>query len=391
VRWDQSQGCRSALGLAAIVACAVSACGPNAARVASGGSTPLATVTPASWKPVPTATQVPAWAVTPTARPVEFPTNPAVPPTAMPPPAPTSTGGRPAQAGLAQTATPALPPRPFPTPTPGPPAECRFAGGVVTVPVQAPVSGGITPGVVPSFFQGTPGWTTVSKSEPMPGVVLELRLPGTTFVEGGVVSPEVKVQNGTTADISVVTNVVAMTDNRQPIAIDERSVLNGGAHSRPYDPGRVVPAGQTWSLPTTVQLPFEAASAVHLVASAAVGRAGVSSPGASAVAQYTDIPLNLTAARPGEQLQIQLQVDRRQWCMRATTVNGGVPVGPLFVSMQAVVAGGGRSFLDPARIDGNTWAGYWNSTLMQSPGHLSVSIWVGGANYATTRADASVP
>src|SRR5437879_518786 len=63
-----------------------------------------------------------------------------------------------------------------------------------------------------------------------------------TFVVGGVVSPEVRVQNGTAADITVLTNVVATTDNRQPIAIDERSLLNGGAHSRPFDPGRVVPA-----------------------------------------------------------------------------------------------------------------------------------------------------
>lgn len=224
----------------------------------------------------------------------------------------------------------------------------------------------------------------------MPGAVLELRLPGTTFVVGGVVSPEVRVQNGTAADITVLTNVVATTDNRQPIANDERSLLNGGAHSRPGDPGRVVPAGQTRSFPTTVQLPFEAESAMHLVASATVGPAGLNTPGPSAVAQYTDIPLNLTAATPGQQLQIQLQADRRQWCMRATTVNGGVPVGPLFVSMQAVVAGGGRTFFDPGRIDSNTWAGYWTPMLMQSPGQLSVSIWVGGVNYATTRADVSV-
>lgn len=90
--------------------------------------------------------------------------------------------------------------------------------------------------------------------------------------------------------------------------------------------------------------------------------------------------------------------------MRATTPSGGVPDGPLFLSMQAavasgagalfstpaVVAGVGRSFYDPRQIDSNTWAGYWSPA--GSPGRMSgVTVWVGGANYPTTRTDVTVP
>jgi hypothetical protein len=259
--------------------------------------------------------------------------------------------------------------------------------------VAGVVSEAPTPGVVPTYYRGTPGWTAVARGEPLPGVVLELRLPGTSFVLGGVISPEVRVQNGTSSDLVVTTGVIAKSDNQHPIPIDERSVLYGGLRGQPgfMRGGPTVPAGQTWSFPTAVQLPFDAAPTVELVATAAF-EPQVGTPALSPVAVYSEIPLTLTTPGPEHKLQVQLQVDRKQWCLRATTASGGTPDGPLSWSARAMVAGGGITAYSQERVPGNTWAGYWNPTLFQrGSGQLSASVWVGGANYAATRVDASAP
>src|SRR6202022_2694399 len=194
-----------------------------------------ATVTPANWKPVLTPTAGP-----PTKGPgpmMTAQTRPTVPPQLRPPVAPafTPTGGpagalpaTPRQGGppfVAQTATPAVRPPPFLTPTPDPPAKCRFSDGVeLSVPVLGAVSGVITPGAVQARYQGTPGWITVAHGEPQPGLVLELRLPATMFVAGAVISPEVRVRNGTTTDVGVFTGVGTYGDDQQPInTTDSRS------------------------------------------------------------------------------------------------------------------------------------------------------------------------
>jgi hypothetical protein len=122
----------------------------------------------------------------------------------------------------------------------------------------------------------------------------------------------------------------------------------------------------------------------HLVATAWVGPSGD-------VVVCSEIPLNLTAARPEQELNVQLHVDHRQWCVRAKTAGGGASQGPLFWSMHALSGTGGSSFSDPRRIDASTWAGYWGQSPIQSSGRLEVSLWVGGANYATTRVEASAP
>jgi hypothetical protein len=155
---------------------------------------------------------------------------------------------------------------PFPTPTQTPPVQCQFGNETISVPSRNAVSVGITPGAVPTLYQGVPGLITVASGEPLPGVSLEFRLPGTTFVAGAVIQPEIRVRNATAAEVSVfdaVSIVPDGQDERTPAPADPRSfpVFAFG----PRFGGLPLPAGQIWTIPsTTVQMAFDAAQPVHV-------------------------------------------------------------------------------------------------------------------------------
>ncbi len=304
------------------------ACGPNAAPITLEAQ---GTPTPVVWKIEPTPTAVAAR--TPTAAPMAPPARPAAPPT--PPAAPTPTGGSRVAPTVVPppyslTATPARTPLPAgsggqpaaPVPTIGPvspplaapptpgPVLCQFSDRTVSVPQYS------TP-VAPT------GLTAYASGDPLPGLHLELRLPRTTFVAGAVILPEVAVRNTGTSDAGVyMNNVVALPQNGPA---DPRSLpLFGGGPMPGVRPPLTMPPGQTRTFPPpAVQLPFDSSHAVQVHASVAVG----------ATTLTADVPLKLTATGPAQQLKIELQADRKQWCARATDSDGRTPSGPLLMVM----------------------------------------------------------
>jgi hypothetical protein len=368
----------------AIVAALVlsAACGPNGAPVSQDA--PLATSTPLPWQPAPS----------PTAGPPTYTARPIAPPQALP------TGVAPRSAPVPPTATPTITRPPVPTLTPPPRAQCRFdTGAAVAVPANVFTSAVASPGTVPPFYQGTPGWQILVVGEALPGVHLELHLPTTTFVAGAVIRPEVWVKNTSSSGLAVLVSAGILDEHQTPIAFDrassERSVLNGGAHSRPgpFLANTVVPSGETWSLPSIVQLPFDANQATNLVAYATLGWAQSPDLGSAAAAasEFTTIQLKLTRAGPAQMLNLEVRADRHQWCVRATTADGGVPTGPLTASLIASTsltdAPSSTMFIDPQVITGNTWAGYWDG---QSFAPQNLTVWLGGQNYVTAMAQATV-
>ena len=354
------------------------ACGPNGAPVSEDAAS--STRTPVPWQPVPTPTAGP-----PTAQPVAPPLQPEL--VAMA----TASAARPAT--VAPTATREITRPPVPTPTPAPPVQCRLStNAIVAVQPNVRVFGAATPGTVPPFYRGTPGWQTLAAGEPLAGVHLELHLPTTTFVAGAVIMPEVWVTNTSSSGVAVLANSGIMGGNQTPIRFDraatERSVLNGGAHSRPgpFFGSVVVPKGETWSFANVVQLPFDANQQTNVVAYATLGWAAGLGNTTAAASDFAAVPLKLTTAGPAQMLNLEAQADREHWCVRATTATGAAPTGPLFGSLIAN-AGTSRMFADPQAITGNTWAGYWGQP---SPDPQSVKIWVGGQNYVTSMVEATL-
>ena len=361
--------------VAALVACV--ACGPNGAPVLEDAVS--STSTPVRWQAVPTPTAGP-----PTAQPVAPPLQPELAAMA------TAFAARPAT--VAPTATVATTRPPVPTPTPSAPVQCRFGtNDAVAVPVNVLAFAAATPRTVPPFYRGTPGWQIVADGEALPGVHLELHLPTTTFVAGAVIRPEVWVNNTSSSGVAVLATAGILDQNQTPIVFDqassERSVLNGGAHSRPAPNGStVVPSGETWSFSNVVQLPFDGNQGTNIVAHATLGWAAGLGNTTAAASEYASVPLKLTPAGAAPMLNVEAQADDEHWCVRATTAAGAAPAGPLIASLIAN-AGTRRIFADPQAITGNTWAGYWGSP---SPALQSVTVWVGGQNYSTTRAQATV-
>src|SRR5207302_9450108 len=109
---------------------------------------------------------------------------------------------------------------------------------------------------------------------------------------------------------------------------DPRSFPVSGAAFGPGPRATAVPPGQMWSFSSSVQLPFDAAQAVHLHADVSLVDDAYTNGGqaaAAAVRQFADVPLHLLAARPEQQLHLDLQADRRQWCLLAATPDGSAP------------------------------------------------------------------
>ena len=96
-----------------------------------------------------------------------------------------------------------------PPPTPEPPLRCQFGDGTVSVLPTSPPRPMVAPGVGPPGDQGTPGVRPFVAGEAVPGVFLELCLPGTTFLAGAVIQPEVRVRNTTSAVIEVLSGLGA--------------------------------------------------------------------------------------------------------------------------------------------------------------------------------------
>jgi hypothetical protein len=197
--------------------------------------------------------------------------------------------------------------------------------------------------------------------------------------------------------VAVLANAGILDEHQTPIVFDqtssERSVLNGGAHSRPAPilGSTVVPSGETWSFANVVQLPFDANQGTNVVAHATLGWAQSAGLGnaTAAASEFANIPLKLTPAGPTQMLNLEVRADREQWCVRATTAAGAGPAGPLTASLIAI-AGNSTMFSEPQAITGNTWAGYWGYWGSRSVAPQSLTVWLGGQGYVTSMAQVTV-
>jgi hypothetical protein len=369
-----------------LVLCAmlVSACGPHAAAVglAAAGTTAAGqTRTPVAWRVELTPTPGP-----PTAMPRLVMAEATGPAPLTPPPLARSGAAQAQAADPLATVPPTIGPirASVPTPTLEPPVQCQFGSGALSA-LAAYAAGSVTtPGVVPTYYQGVPGLTTVAVGEPLPDVLLELRLSRTSFVAGAVIQVETRVRNTSAQAVSVSPAVSTVTDgDTEPAAsaqTDPRSfpTLFGGLGSG----GPIVPGGQTWSIPSVVQLPFDTAERVHLHAS--VGLAAIASPTQtlSGPRLTADIPLQLTVSTPAQQLHLEARMDHRQWCLLAADARGATPAGSLRARM---TARGPSTFVEGAGSPGatNMWAGRWDQNEFPGSAPITASFWVGGADYVT--------
>src|SRR5260370_39957880 len=90
-------------------------------------------------------------------------------------------------------------------------------------------------------------------------------------------------------------------------------------------PPLTVAAGQTRTISSLVQLPFDAAQSVDVHGLVASGTSRATA----------DVPLKLTSAGPAQQLKIELRADQRQWCAPALDGNGRTPSGALVAAVTA--------------------------------------------------------
>lgn len=251
-------------------------------------------------------------------------------------------------------------------PTPGP-VQCQFADRTVSVPQYS------TP-VAPL------GLTPFAAGDPLPGLHLELRLSRTTFVAGAVIQPEVAVRNTSSSDATLVVNMSAMPQHAPADPRSFPTVFPGPGFGPP--PLRVA-AGQTQSNSSLVQLPFDAAQAAQV-------HAVVRASGSTVTA---DVPLKLTAAGPAQQLKIELRADRQQWCARATDTNGHTPSGPLFMVMTGQnTSQQSSSYMQSGTSSSNpdgVSAGRLSSNVPAS-GPMTLTVFVGGENYETTKAETTI-
>jgi hypothetical protein len=133
---------------------------------------------------------------------------------------------------------------------------------------------------------------------------------------------------------------------------------------------------------------------VYLHAVAALGTATsnvlIRGPAARVLA---DIPLRLRVATSADQLNLELNADRQKWCLHATDASGGRPIEPLFVRLTASATGGLMSSGIPGGT-GDAWAQRWlqggSPSMFQSTTPVTVTVWVGGPNYVTARAETTV-
>ncbi|MBV8714877.1 MAG: hypothetical protein JOZ65_07400 [Chloroflexi bacterium] len=221
------------------------------------------------------------------------------------------------------------------------------------------------------------GLTAFAAGEPLSGLHLELRLSRTTFVAGALIQTQVVVRNTNSADATVDVGVSALP---QTAPADPRSfpiVFPGPGFGRP--PVTVAP-GQSQTISSFVQLPFDADQPVHVHASVRLGT----------VITVADVPVKLTPAGPAQQLHIDVMADQQQWCARATDANGRTPTETLLTSMTARSANGYMQ--GPISSDTATgeWAGRFPSVNPVPSDSLTLDVFAGGEDYETARAETSV-
>jgi len=360
-------------------------CDQNAAPVtldAASATTPQAQAMPVGWTIEPT----------PAPRPTPTP-GPPPPLSALSPDAQTAvaiataTGARPYKDSTGAWATespgsgpPTVAPlRPPPTPIPLPPVQCQFDGRTFSV---------AAPQVPPVSHAATPGLVTLASGEVLPGVAVELSLSATSFVAGAVIRPEIRVHNATTAPVTISSRL-SVNGGGAEFTGEPRSFPVFFPHPRPYAPPPAVPAGETWSLPSLVQLPFSPQRDARSEAQADV------SAGGQFVRVQADVPLQLTAPTAAEELQLDVRVDHQQWCLRATDAHGGTPRGRLFMALQAR-GSLDQTYLDPrpdqAESPQAIWAGPWlMSDSRWQTESVAFSAWVSGEQYVTAHIDAGIP
>ena len=375
------------VGVVVVIACA---CGPNAMPVGlsdSASPSELVTITPVTWKtPTSVPTQSPSRA---TATPVAAPARP------VPPPAPTAAPkpfAPPAPAAkLSPTAS--VPRPPVPTPTPDPPVTCQFNGATVSVPTN-PSPTSTAASVAPS------GASTLATGEPMPGVFLDLQLPTTTLIAGGMVLPDYVVRNTSTNTVALSQFVSVDPDQSGQTGRAPSDTRAFPSMSQTGPPGAYetrVPPGQTRAISGMAQLPFDTSLAVHLHASAGLGLVRAGSPMSQhVVTVVADIPVRLRAPLTQDQLTLELKAARQQACLRATVAGSGQrPIGPLVIRLEA--KGGGASLFGDGFPGGtgDAWAERWSRSgspsLFQNPGPVTLTVWVAGPYYVTARADTTIP
>ncbi len=110
---------------------------------------------------------------------------------------------------------------------------------------------------------------------------------------------------------------------------------------------------------------------------------------AGATTLTTDVPLKLTAAGPAHRLKIELHADQRQWCARATDADGHAPTGALLAAMTARATNTSMQSGTSSSAADAVWAGRFPSNL-PTQGELAISVFVGGENYETAKAEMTV-
>jgi hypothetical protein len=106
-------------------------------------------------------------------------------------------------------------------------------------------------------------------------------------------------------------------------------------------------------------------------------------------------PLKLTTAGPAQQLKIELRADRQQWCARATDADGRTASGPLLMVMTGRAVNTSQQttmYMQSPNSSSNSdgMAGGRLSSNVPTSGSMTVSVFVGGENYETTKAETTI-
>ncbi|MBV9169504.1 MAG: hypothetical protein JOZ81_05405 [Chloroflexi bacterium] len=250
--------------------------------------------------------------------------------------------------------------------------------------------------------QGASATNSIVAGEPLPGILLDLRLDRTTFIAGGVIEPQIVIHNTTGFDANIDAGASAAAPGQPPTAGSRQSDPRWwpdlrGQHS---PGGRRLASGESLTLSSIVQLPFDPTQPVELHATVRVGLPTMTPPGSGRLVDV-DVPLQLTAPTPDQELTLELQTDRHQWCLQATTTGGAVPMEPLDV---ALTLHGSRLYGERAPLaeDGGVYAGRWglegevsmaNGVVVDRPADdpFMVSAWAGGPDYVTAVTQGAVP
>jgi hypothetical protein len=218
-------------------------------------------------------------------------------------------------------------------------------------------------------------------------------MPRLTAAAGTMAAPEFVVRNASGQEVSLSSGVSVA--RAQPASTpDPREFFEIPKTGPPGAYETRVPPGQTRSVMSRVQLPFDSTSPVVLRAGSGIGLISGSALFASQMTRVqVDIPLQLTTPTLADDLKLELKADRQQWCLQATDSRGAKPSGPLFVAL-SVESGGGVGMMGemPAGA-GDAWAMRWaqsGATPLVQANPVTLKVWVGGPHYVTARAEAQI-